>query len=72
MQLGNDLGCLSYLPDVIIEHLHPGAGKAEWDERYAAVNSPERNASDKAAFDRFLADTWPADLARLKEALASG
>ena len=40
-QLGIDLNCLKYLPDVIIEHLHPVAGKAEMDEGYLRVNDPK-------------------------------
>ena len=34
--LGEGAGCLAYCPDVVIEHLHPGAGKSPWDETYAA------------------------------------
>lgn len=69
-QLGTDLGHLRYLPEVVIEHLHPVAGKARWDEGYARVNSPGMYASDGAAYQRFLAERWPGDLARLREGLA--
>lgn len=68
-QLGRDLGNLAWCPDVIIEHQHPSAGKAPWDEGYARVNSPERYADDEAAYGRFLTGCWPGDLARLQEKL---
>lgn len=45
--LGERLSGLVYLPDVIIEHLHPIAGKAEWDERYRIVNDAERDTDDR-------------------------
>jgi hypothetical protein len=32
LQLGKDLGSIRYMGHVIIEHLHPAAGKGEWDE----------------------------------------
>lgn len=38
--LGNELEMLRYLPEVVIEHMHPLAGKAEWDEGYRRVNGP--------------------------------
>lgn len=49
-ELGESLGGLVYLPDVIIEHLHPVNGKAAWDERYRAVNSGERDTADRNAW----------------------
>ncbi len=52
--LGNDLGHLTYLPQVIIEHLHPVAGKAEWDEGYRAVNAREVYSFDALMFDNYM------------------
>jgi hypothetical protein len=49
-ELGERTGSLVYREDVVIEHLHPVAGKAPMDERYAAVNAP--------AADRFDRDAW--------------
>lgn len=48
--LGEQLGGLVYLDDVIIEHLHPVNGKAEWDERYRAVNASEVDRLDREAW----------------------
>ena len=39
-QVGREAGCLTYLPDVIIEHVHAFFGKAEMDEGYRRVNHP--------------------------------
>jgi hypothetical protein len=47
---GEGIGALTYLPDVIIEHLHPAAGKAERDAGYDAVNAVEVDSADKAAY----------------------
>lgn len=38
LRLGRDAGCLAYAPEVIIEHVHPDAGKAPHDPTYAAGN----------------------------------
>ena len=52
--LGEDLGNLAYLPGVVIEHLHPIAGKAEWDEGYRAVNAREIYSFDALMFDNYI------------------
>lgn len=54
--LGEGADCIRYLPDVIVEHLHPVAGKAAWDDNYARVNA--HDAHDKAAYDSFRAAGW--------------
>lgn len=70
-RLGTDLGSLAYCPDVIIEHVHPDAGKAPRDTLYSERNSPQMWAADSAAYQQFLASQWPRDLARLRDALAA-
>ena len=54
LQLGNDTN-KKYLPDVIIEHLHPIAGKAQWDEGYRQVNAEEVYSADAKAFRDYMA-----------------
>ena len=54
MQLGKDLGAFSYLGHVILEHLHPIAGKAEWDEGYKAVNADDVYSADAKAFHQYI------------------
>lgn len=49
-ELAKRAGTYLYLPDVIIEHAHPYAGKAEWDDRYKAVNNQEQDQRDRTAF----------------------
>lgn len=55
-ELGEALGGLVYLPDVVIEHLHPVNGKAAWDERYQVVNAPERDHEDRRAWTEYRSD----------------
>lgn len=67
-QLGTDLGGLRYLPDVVIEHLHPAAGKAAMDDGYRAVNAPAVDAGDRGAFHGFISGTAYTDvLSRVRE-----
>jgi hypothetical protein len=61
-QLGLDLNYLKYLPNVIIEHLHPVAGKAEMDEGYARVNQPTWYEQDLLTLQIYLRSQQYADL----------
>lgn len=42
--------CYTYLADVLIEHMHPVAGKAPSDEQYDRVNSRQQYRHDRAAY----------------------
>jgi hypothetical protein len=67
LKLGQDLGKIKYMPDVIIEHCHAFNGKAPMDENYARVNAPEIYSADKIAFDNYIAsDQYQTLLAKLK------
>lgn len=55
LHLGRDLNAIRYLPDIIIEHLHPAAGKAQWDEGYRTVNAAEIYSADAKAFEDYIA-----------------
>lgn len=50
MALGAGAECLRYLPNIIVEHLHPVAGKADWDDGYRRVNDKAMYVRDEAAF----------------------
>jgi hypothetical protein len=63
-QLGLDLEYLKYLPDVIIEHMHPVAGKAEMDEGYERVNQPKWYEKDLLTLQKYLSDMEYASLVR--------
>lgn len=67
LQLGRAIGSIRYLPDVVVEHLHPVAGKAQWDEGYARVNSREMYNRDQAACRRWLTESLPAEAARIRQ-----
>jgi hypothetical protein len=54
MKLGNDLGKLKYIPEVILEHMHPIAGKAQMDQGYVDVNAPDVYSADFAAFTDYI------------------
>lgn len=51
--LGEALNGLVYLPDVIIEHIHPAAGKTPMDERYRAVNAAHIDTADRLAWEAY-------------------
>lgn len=63
--LGERLGTLAYLPDVVIEHMHPDAGKAPIDDGYRQVNSPKAYRSGKAAYQGYMNRRLEADLVKL-------
>lgn len=64
--LGEAAGCLRYLPDVIIEHLHPIAGKAEWDEGYVRANAGDVAGHDYAVFEQWRREVLPIDAEKVK------
>lgn len=61
MELGRAADVLTYLPEMVMEHMHPIAGRSEWDEVYASANSDERYTEDKAAFDAWSRYDLPRD-----------
>jgi len=63
-QIGQDVGSLTYLPETIIEHMHPLAGKAEVDQGYIDVNAPEVYDADKIIFDQYMDSDDYRDLVR--------
>ena len=63
---GRRAECLRYLPKVRIEHLHPAAGKAGWDERYAEVNSGAQDSADHQAYDHYVATQLDADVEKIR------
>lgn len=64
---GEGLGRITYLPDVIIEHMHPANSKADMDAGYEDANSVERVSADSAAYYAYRDDGGlQADLDKLK------
>lgn len=68
-RLGEELGTLTYLDDVVIEHCHPLAGKAEWDDGYAEVNSDATWDHDQLLYVEWVQQHMATDIARLKAVL---
>lgn len=66
VELGRRANCLRYLPEVVIEHLHPAAGKAQWDDRYSEVNSGHQDASDKALYHAYVAHQIDSDVQKIQ------
>lgn len=64
LELGRNTS-IKYLPDVIIEHLHPSAGKADWTPEYLEVNDQALYDHDKQAFDDYIANQFAQDLEKL-------
>jgi len=64
--LGEAAGCLRYLPDVVVEHMHPVAGKADWDEGHVRVNQPSMYQRDAEAYGRYVTEHFAADLAKVQ------
>lgn len=69
LELGTALGRLRYLPDVVVEHMHPLAGKGDWDDGYRRVNSPAVASHDQAAFDTYMRTRFAGDLAKVQAAI---
>ena len=67
--LGDGADCLYYFPDIVIEHMHPFNGKAEWDEGYRRVNDTGVISADRFAYEEWLRVDADKDVARVKEAL---
>lgn len=52
---GHGVG-ITYRDDVVIEHLHPAAGKAQMDDSYNRTNSPQQFEADREAWRQFVLD----------------
>lgn len=66
LTLGWAARCLRYLPDVIVEHRHPLAGKAQWDEGYVRVNDAAVYEADERAFAEYKLTRLAGDVAKVR------
>lgn len=64
--LGNKADCLRYLPKVVVQHQHPIAKTAEWDEGYKRVNSPETYQVDEQAYAAYRIHQFASDVETVK------
>lgn len=67
--IGEGVSAYRYMPDVLIEHMHPAVGKAKWDEGYKVNNSAEMYSRDGAAFKEWQISTSREDIARVAQAM---
>lgn len=68
--LGDQADCLYFVPDVIIEHMHPAYGKGKWDENHIRVNSSEVYEHDGAVFSHWISTGHAEqDVSKVKEVL---
>jgi len=64
--LGQEAGCIRYLPDTFIEHMHYIVGKSPHDAQYERVNSRGQWDRDEAAYLRWKREQLPADVATVR------
>lgn len=68
---GRGMGRITYLPDMVIEHLHPANGKAALDAGYEEVNSDAMVSADSTAYYAYRDEGGlEADLAKLRALVA--
>lgn len=66
LDLGLRARCITYRPDVIVEHVHPLAGKTGWDASYRETNTEARYAADRAAYEEWLGGGLEQDAAKIR------
>lgn len=66
LDLGTEAGCIRYMPEVVVEHRHPLAGKAEWDAGYARVNDRAVYQADAAAYATYCHERFPTDVEKVR------
>jgi hypothetical protein len=64
--LGELTQALIYLPDVLIEHMHPVAGKAPSDDQYKRVNRQSQFESDQASLHQWARTTLDAQVEAIR------
>ncbi len=67
LDLGNALNCITYKPEMIVEHMHYSNGKSQADSNYLEVNSPEMYSHDQQVYDNYKATQFSLDVKKLKK-----
>jgi len=67
--LGHDIDRIRYLPDVVVEHLHPIVGTAEDDAGYREVSAPEAFEADRLVYAHWYEHDRPRDAEKLRALL---
>jgi hypothetical protein len=71
MELGRSIGKLRYLPNIIVQHLHPCAGTSEEDQTYKEANSPANWDNDRQRFEDYKANELPRDKEKLERLISN-
>jgi len=71
LRMGRLCECVTYLPDVIVEHMHPAAGKVDSDEGYERVNAASINEGDRAALNAHMDAFVDRDMEAIQGACAA-
>lgn len=67
--LGETTDSLYYLPDIVIEHMHPAYGKGTWDDNHTRVNSADFYSHDREVYDAWIARDARADVEKVRATL---
>ncbi len=67
LELGRAIGGCCYLPDVIVQHLHPSAGGAQEDQTYREANSPENWSNDQRRFNEYMIEELTTDAEKIRK-----
>ena len=62
--IGREADCLTYLPDVMVRHNHPAAGRSQFDATY--WDAFEGVPADKQAYETWRAERMEADVATVR------
>lgn len=66
LELGKEIGGVKYLPDVIVQHLHPCVGSAQEDLTYKEANSTENWSNDHWRFQKYMLDEIKVDAEKIR------
>ena len=66
LAIGRGMDSAHYFDDVIIEHIHPYFGKAEYDETYTEANDIKVSNADETTFNNYVANQLQDDLQKLR------
>jgi len=69
---GKAIDRITYLPDVIVEHMHYLAGKAREDRNYRAVNNSMIAEHDGGTYRDYMNDQFHVDVEKLRVLLNEG
>ena len=69
-ELGEELGTLRYHHGVIIEHMHPIAKKADWDDTYKTTNAAHVYEHDRQLFDLYVQERLAGDAWKISKVIS--